>query len=1642
LKPLVSFGELVIPGEDSDHEQAHCLYEIHSDFYKRVFTTESHWYYNRTEVLSEEEEKDYLTYCKASSTQDLLDSIARVTLIISEPGIGKTCLLHHLWNVCTSQKQLNKTELFPIYARAHQVLQYQTRDNDMIISIAKAAADEFDYSKSKFQQSEIEEIVLNILHVHNVLLLLDDLDLVPMKTMFEFLDYFKSQSSSSNKRLIRGRTILAMRATGFQPIAGSFSDTAKQLENIRVVELLPGFTFNFLSTSQINSLLRRWPMIAAGFSGESASHWIGFEAAIRAHRRKLFPDYIHSPILFFILARRLSKGAMEESNDVGKDHEFTLYDLLEHLFNDCFRIKYKTIEKIAPFLYTELGRDVLQLKRLSYLVGFLCHWYSPSLVRDTLKSYRNPGEIFRMLNNQTPTKRFVEIQIYQLLNRPALATLVGFLPDNSQNKRNFSVKIVSQIVNEVFELLSDFYDVSPDGRVRAKHPLIQEFFAARFLSEIPAYTSLILENLSQSVTFYYQENPNDVAGGSKKNIMLRSFAWNDSFFLTDWWWDGVFQLAGIRSGVHWLVGKILSGSKYEIAAKKELVASQPKVGIGVKDIKISDQYLCEFWLKTLQSNGVDTEDLAQVRFQIVLRIYSAICNHRSAAENNLDPLSDLMGKSFLGVIEKSPTAFIHLGIFPTYFLSAFSSGVCNNIIKRCIAIFLNRATSNAANLLAKFNFSPYLKSHYASLLETYKGSNATTRLAVFNILRKIDETSLEQSTISEIIAMLGDSDGVVRRDAVGCLVDIGVSAADQIQNKYLKFIFPSGDGLAIISEAVKQVTNIREPDFQSGTKYDPQLNVYSKFLSTFIALVQQPDPGARLLAYLCYGSENFRKISSDLQYGIPAKNAALYVCATLKQMTSPPLKIVPTENDPSISGDYYFTVGLTSLINETLGEHAVCHLFAVLDLLQSKPYLIHRVAARGFDALSSEVRVSTINKLLSELDCLVHAATFKTLLLVESPGALKSCIPAIHNFLAKHLSNSVNPLPMFVWVIALECYQHICSIHPDDCSLEILAQVIINPSLTPEVINQALKALTTAVEHPDRSVRSTKEFLILTELLHQSKESPLHFMGVQVARAIGKLPSEVVDVEKLDIVGFIQNSTQAVRQACVFLIDSHKSLFRSEIGRLFDLFLFSGLDGMLVRCAAISSLGCLSRRGSAQEIILIISEKLLSVEIPSMALECAIRTISLIPREFISEHVKMQVLQVLFETKNSRVKLATIDCLGNFGEFILDLPVTKFKPFLLFSADPDSEIRSAMENCLVRIKNNLIASCGSLENAERKIYVSASGELNELLSDLVAGAQYFWRSAAVVLFDFLGLECMTNNHRLISILLVDPQSSVVLEMLRYLRTRISAPELYDNIRETLQTQIGKDRSRAERNDYAIPQAIFRLLRCAKKPASDFAKSATLALNRYYEHIEVKKQAVLMLGFVDQLSEDSCLTLAEMMKINDPAALSEVLDCFDKIGLPIARLVPKILFYLKDDNPSIKRKLLHYLSDYRVQLRSEYSQMFQQIIGMTKDSDTPVRKKAVELLSDIACHFGFERISSVNAIIDCLVDMNLDRSPIVRHEAALSLSEIGASMPSTVESIMRKLFDIDENAYANILIWRLLSYKWGVLVSRPQLTRPK
>ena len=1852
LLPLVSFGESVIASENREYEQMFELRELHVEFLEQILNRDKHWCLDRMEIFSEEDEKEYLTFCKIITPEEIIidtkntnnhtnnNDNQQTILLIGEAGVGKTCLLYHLWKLAIDrlinkkqqQQQTNEIsskenkeeeieqqdDYLPIYVSAKQIFiehkkqqkqgegEVEVQFDSMMKAIASASINELDPSSFILPTDELKELILNIIQTQKIILLIDELDLIPLDQLQAFIQFFKSSASSESFEnrpvdTFTGKALLSVRNTSFQGLT-PFSQIELLLsENIRCLELFPGFTFNILTTSQIRSLLKRWPMIEnAGSVQESVGHWVAFEYGLRAHRTKLFPNSTHSPLLLFLLARRLAKGTLSDV-DQGTDREFNIYELLDDLYNDCLREQYIGFVPQTSFLspnelppennnnnmdldisshqqsnmnsddismdessdpmnicnnnnnpnnnpnnndnlanssssfnesenlrisielrnsqQAEIAMqkakekfpvlhgydiDIAQLKRLCSLIGFLCHWANP-------RCLLNESRITRQnLVNRLPQLPFVQKQLKHLLAKPGIANLLGFnamMDDSDLNssKLELSDLEIEKITNEIFSLLSYFYDITVDGRILVKHPILEEFIAAKFLTEPSYFYNMITEALTNQI-------PYDNDKENNKEFHLRIFQWNDSFFQTDWWWDGVFQFAGIRRSVIWLAGKILRGSVYDTkhnsnnAAKNSSnnslrISNNNMNSEGSNNNSSStivrdpnrDQNIFEYYLRNLQSIGVDVEDLGQIRFQILLRVYSSICNHRSPIENSNDPITEWMGKAFSGLVERSLTVFVHLEVFPNYFLSAFNANICNSIIKRCISIFVKRSTHHAIHLISKFHFSPYLKRHLPSLLDIYTRREPKSRLAIFEILKNIDQGNLEKTNVADMVQMLGDFDGNVRREVVSELVSLGIQSSQQIEKSLLSRVFEFGDPLPVISTAVTALTNLVE--YSDDLDTSPQQMLHSKHTSTITALLEQSDPGTRLLAYICFGSPNFQHNANE-DNGIPARKAALHVCARLRSSCEkdPIFASSSIENlgtsQQKIRGDYCYTVALNSLITESLGETAVCWVSSVMDLLKFKSFLIHKVSALSFSSLhSEESRKSIFQEFLSDNNYVIHAQIFEVLLLVHG-NELLSCIDILHEYIRKNIISPQQPqtttglrnsgsgnsgnndkiIPPFVKVLALKVYNHICKIFPSDVSLNVICDTILSFP-PPSVIDQAVLALQTITTNGIKR-SSQEEFLSIVKIITNFLYIDMHFIASEALKAIGNLSPDCIDPSKIPIIDILIKSFGSVRQSCIYMIDKHPLLFKSKISNICELFKHqdqNSLNSCYIRSSAVSTLACMSRRGLSEEIIseIITNNYLNSSKYPYYVIESAARTISLIPFENVSLTAKEKIFENL-NHKSHRVIISIIDALGYFGEDLILTNTKKLCKFAQFLSHEDSEIRSATQNAFERMKirilnnnnnnnnninNNSTSVCISNNNNNNSSNSSVSDEnkflfddfiqLNQDIEDLfvtfVSSESYYQRMAAVHLFKFFGTNVMIKLHEIISVLLVDPTPCIRIEILQCLREFIGNSELYSRISQTFIELIEQKGSRTPA-DSQVLRETYRTLRCDKMVANDVSKYAQASLNLYFEDIQVKKQAVLLLSSIDKLDSENVQSLVDMLKTNDAKILTEVANIFARSGISIVRLIPKMFGYMKGEHPTIKRKLLRFISPFKDQVKDEYVQLYHHIITMTTDTDSIVRKKAAELLTMVACSLPVDLPDGLtntvtNAIIEALVEINLDRNSFVRREAAVSLSEIGTFQPQFIPLIHRKLLKIDDDPFSNILIWRLFSFRWGSLIEK-------
>eukprot|EP00339_Tiarina_fusa_P008803 CAMPEP_0116996046 /NCGR_PEP_ID=MMETSP0472-20121206/2_1 /TAXON_ID=693140 ORGANISM="Tiarina fusus, Strain LIS" /NCGR_SAMPLE_ID=MMETSP0472 /ASSEMBLY_ACC=CAM_ASM_000603 /LENGTH=887 /DNA_ID=CAMNT_0004694575 /DNA_START=2464 /DNA_END=5127 /DNA_ORIENTATION=- len=881
-----------------------------------------------------------------------------------------------------------------------------------------------------------------------------------------------------------------------------------------------------------------------------------------------------------------------------------------------------------------------------------------------------------------------------------------------------------------------------------------------------------------------------------------------------------------------------------------------------------------------------------------------------------------------------------------------------------------------------------------------------------------------------MVQMLGDFDGNVRRDVVSELVSLGVASAQQIQKSLLPQLFAGGEPLPVISDAVTALTNLVE--YSDDLDTSPQQMLHSKHTATITALLEQADPGTRLLAFICFGSPNFQHNANE-RNGIPARKAALLVCARLRS-SSEPVPIFANSsvenigtNQQKVRGDYCYTVALNTLISNTLGETAVCWVSSTMDLLKFKSFLIHQVSANAFLSLSSESQKSIFEELITDPNYVLHAQVFEVILLV-SGTPLNSCIDGINTYIEKNIVNAPSKckIPPFVKALAMKVYRHICDQFPSLGSVVILCDALFAlPS--PTVIHEIILALQT-VTSPDKEKRSSpEEFSALVRIVNNSLGIDMHFIATEALNAIGNLDSSCVNARQIPLEDILLRSFGSVRQACIYMVDKHPHLFKENIQPLCELFKASGeLKSCYIRSAAVATLACMSRRGFADDIVNIVTNGYLNAaNHPYYVIEAAIRILSLVPPTAVTSEAKQQVYQNLHH-RSHRVTVAVIDAIGFFGEEII-LDDEKMKHFAACLSHDDSEIRSATQNSLERMKKRITGD------------IHLTSGVESLFVGFVTSEEYFKRLAAVHLLKFYGTPAMIKLHEVVCVLLVDPTACVKIEILQALREFIGNQTLYQLLSATFIESMEQKETRSN-EDNQVLRETYRLLRCDETVARDVSKFAQQSLNLYFEDVQVKKQAVLLLALVDDLDSENVQSLVDMLKTSDAKILTEVANIFARAGLPLVRLIPKMFGYMKGEHPTVKRKLLRFIGPFKEQVRDEYVQLYHHIITMTTDTDSIVRKKAAELLTMVACSLPVDlpdglTTTVTTAIIEALVEINLDRNSFVRREAAVSLSEIGTFQPQFIPLIHKKLLKVDDDPFSNILIWRLFSFRWGTLIEK-------
>ena len=441
----------------------------------------------------------------------------------------------------------------------------------------------------------------------------------------------------------------------------------------------------------------------------------------------------------------------------------------------------------------------------------------------------------------------------------------------------------------------------------------------------------------------------------KTHLNFRVFQWHDDYFLTHWYWDSIYQFVGFQRGIDWLLSRLLhtsplkrltlhqfntktSQQQQQQKKSKPQQKQKPKIQIPkntnrdrlqiqsnyrstslpIKEIqsgrrvistssntrKIEKEFenlLFRKWIHGIQTKGIDDEDVGQVRFQLILRIHSLLCNHRPIEMSQRDVFTILLSDAFMSLMQKSSTVLAHLELFPNYFLSGFTVQVAKQITQKCIHVFQRRPTQHIIHLLSLFVPSDYLLPNLPQLAQLANNGSEELCYALLTIFRHIDRSAIERDAVPCTIQMLTKSSLYIGKPAFTHVVNMGFHAFEQIftdvsidrssinnmninssysslsavsslasipslsnirYSRSLPSPFLPFDPLTFIQSAVHhliELITVNQQQSQSNPNHiNSNLNSreakspmeYGDFLSIAIALLQERDDGSRYLGFL------------------------------------------------------------------------------------------------------------------------------------------------------------------------------------------------------------------------------------------------------------------------------------------------------------------------------------------------------------------------------------------------------------------------------------------------------------------------------------------------------------------------------------------------------------------------------------------------------------------------------------------------------------------------------------------------------------------------------------------------------------------------------------------------------------------------
>jgi len=995
-------------------------------------------------------------------------------------------------------------------------------------------------------------------------------------------------------------------------------------------------------------------------------------------------------------------------DQLAPDREFSLSELLESLLDDAVHVALRSAAAVAASttpggdedggdnndghhdivgIVGQFWRTPDALKRACSLFGYLVHWIDSRMFEDLYG--RNASSSDYPLPDLPADRHlaFVESHLRLLLDDERTAYRLG-VPNQPDT-----------IVAALLRVLGWFYDKSLDGRVVCKHPAFQEYLAARFLTDSEDFTQPILAALqacslqrievssksnsqlvimlqhhrirnrhkrgsssssdddddddddssssgseesdsnggraagesaaATSAAAVVVESSSDAAGNDATPVptaasarRIPSFSWQDAAFLTSYRWDHVVHFAGMRAGIVWLFRRMVGQQHSETP---------------------------EQWLSTLSIDHGDLSDFGQIRFHLLLRVYAELCLYRPAHRTHSDPLTTAFGSAVLRLLQQAQSgALMHIEAYPVYFLACFQPHAARTVVDKCVELMVNRCSPHSLELVTRLYRSPYMAAQTQQLLEHHQMGENRRRLAVLKLLAKVDEYRLQKEYVQHVISALLDMNGIVRREAITILHQMGVMAARQLPPANLAILVPNGDVVSLISSSIAILalqTDYAEADAYLSSAEKRIIKPYQQHMTTIKALLEQPDAGARFLAFLVLhnpdlclpppgdrpagssgsGSSSSANAIDELAAtkAIDQRRAALLqVCKVICSRQSGPLTetFAPTggaaqvgagtaasttaassptsarsapaliNSGSSIDGGYYFTVALSSIVSDTLGETAACWVSSVIELLQCNQQLVLMVNARVFSRLPLQHRSRILTHLLAppatiplssssahhRSSSLGSAATLAQpdprdirywglLVLKETPVSIQR--EHLEDITTLMVDNSASEI---VRVGAIQLYRHVVTGDPSSASLSILRTLMLdqNPRIATAAVETwddlvrvySMCSLTRSLTH------SLVLTLTLTFLLRYQLDQPLSAGNKDVVMSLvlnfryqpyaitvaalnmlaHHIPPELLDPSDIPLVRLLSHDNASVRAATIRVVGKLARMFTAD----------------------------------------------------------------------------------------------------------------------------------------------------------------------------------------------------------------------------------------------------------------------------------------------------------------------------------------------------------------------------------------------------------------------------------------------------------------------------------------------------------------